>query len=134
MTPEEQVKLYCKQMDEEKALHKSNEKLKSILKKWLTDAGEPRHKFGKYQIALQTRVTENVDEEKMLGVLKAYWDKMGKGKPCPFVKTQEFVDMDALESYIYRGKLPKYLLLELDGCRVRKESQALTYKTEEGED
>ena len=134
MTPEEQVKVYCKQMDEEKALHKSNEKLKTALKKWLTDAGRNIHKEGKYQIVLQTRVTESVDEEKMLNILKAYWTKIGKGKPCPFVATKEFVDMDALEQYIYKGKLPKYLLLELDGCRVRKESQALTYKTGEGDE
>lgn len=130
VTIEEQVKTYCKQMEEEKALHKSNDGLKNAIKKWLVDAGMTMSKIGNYKVVLQSRVTESVDETKMIGVLKAYWDKHGKGKQCPFIGTKEYVDMDALESYIYRGKLPKYLLLELDECRVKKESTALTYKVE----
>lgn len=131
---EEQVKLYCEQMNQEKALHKANETLKNTLKKFLTDMKKDVLKSGKYKVSLQSRVSESIDEAQMLAVLKTYWEKAGKGKQCPFIRTQEFVDMDVLEGYIYKDKLPKYLLLELDKCRVKKETVALTYSVEKGED
>lgn len=133
MTTEEQVKLYCEQKAEESTLNKSNKKLAESIKQALLESNETDFSAGKYSIHLETRVTESVDEFGMLTVLKNYWDANKGDEKCPFIKTTEYIDMDALEAFMYKEDLPKDVLLALDGCRVKKETTAITYKIAKGE-
>lgn len=128
MTPKEQIELYCEQMNEEKALHKANKTLNDNIKQTLIDDNATDAKSGKYSVHLETRVTEELDTVKMLDILKAFWKKKYGSKKCPFIRTVEVLDMEELESFMYTEELPSDLILDLDMCRIKKETKALTYK------
>ena len=134
MTLEEQIELYCQQMTKEKILHGSNEELKDSIKSTLIDAGERTAKSGKYSVSIRITSTDMVDENRMLSILKEYWTHTYGEAPCPFIRTQEYVDADALEAFMYRESLPEDVMLDLDSCRSKKITKALTYKIAKGED
>ena len=48
------------------------------------------------------------------------------------IKTKEYVDADILEDLIYKGDIPKKLLLELDKFKTEKKTEYLTVKRKEG--
>ena len=130
MITEEQVKDYCQKKDEEKVLKKAISSLGETIKNELINSKETDAKFDKYTVRLETRTTESVDEAKLLSVLESDWIKRnGEDSDLPpYIKVARYVDMDALESAIYNGEISKETLLAIDGCRVKKESVALTYK------
>lgn len=133
MTTEEQINLYCEQKENVNILNKSIAKLNTAIKKTLIDSGLKRAETDDYEVTLETRVTEDVDQIKMLGILKECWKNIGDTENCPFIRTVETVDMDELEKYMYKGLIPKDTVLALDACRVKKETKALTYKAKKGE-
>ena len=127
MLTEEQIKTFCTQKAEENALKKSNAKLADVIKDELIKANKTDASAGKYSIQLTKRVTEGVDEPRMLDVLKQFWDSEHKGEKCPFIGTVEYVDMDELEAFMYKDGLPQETILALDACRTKKETLALTF-------
>lgn len=129
----EQITKYCEQKEEEKALHKSNETLNQSIKETLQKSSQTSSCAGQWTVELETRTSESMDASKMLTILKKFWEETHKGEKCPFIRTQEYLDEDALESFMYKEDLPKELLLELDGCRKVTKSVALTYKKAKGE-
>ena len=133
MLTEEQIKTFCVQKAEENALKKANTKLADIIKEDLIKSNKTDASAGKYSVSLTKRITEDVDELKMLEVLKQFWMNMHKGEKCPFIGTVEYVDMNKLEAFMYREELPEDVILALDACRIKKESIALSYKIEKGE-
>lgn len=130
MITEEQVKDYCQKKDEEKVLKKAISSLGEVIKNELINSKETDAKFDKYTVHLETRTTESVDDAKLLNVLESDWIKRnGEDSDLPpYIKVARYVDMDALESAIYNGEISKETLLAIDGCRIKKESVALTYK------
>ena len=130
MLTNDRIKLYCEQKEEEKTLKKSISALGDELKQELATTENGSAVFEKYSIRLETRTTENINEEKMLKVLKDFWDKEHPGENCPFIRTRtiEYIDEDELESFMYKTKLPESLILDLDGCRTQTVTKALTYK------
>lgn len=138
MTTEEQVKLYCEQKTEESRLNKSNKQLNATLKQILIeqvakDKNATDITAGKYTVHLVIKQTEDIDEVKMLSILKDFWKSTKGEEKCPFIGTVEYIDMDALESFMYKEELPKEVILALDGCRTKKEDMAITYKIAKGE-
>lgn len=138
MNTEEQIKLYCEQKNEESRLNKSNKQLNESLKQILIeqvkkDKNATDITAGKYSIHLVVKQSEDIDESKMLSVLKDFWQKTKGEEKCPFIGTVEYLDMDALEAFMYKEELPKDVIIALDGCRIKKESTSLTYKIAKGE-
>ena len=128
MTTEEQITSYCEKKEEEKLLSKSIKQLGETIKGFLIDNKKNDMQAGEWQINLQHKVTESIDEDKLLSVLKGFWVEKNGSIQCPFVSTVEVVNMEALEGAIYRGEIPDEILLKIDGCRIKKETDALTYK------
>lgn len=130
MLTEEQVKTYCQKKGEEKVLKEAITSLGEAIKNELVNNKETDAKFGKYSVHLETRTTESIDENKLLDVLETDWVKHNgeDSELPPYIKVTRYVDMDALESAIYKGEIPQETILELDKCRIKKESTALTYK------
>lgn len=128
MTTNEQVELYCKQMTEEKALNKANKKLNEEIKQTLIDSGDTDIKSGIYSVHLETRVSEGIDEARALSILKTFWSKDHGDEMCPFIRTVFVLDMDALEGALYNNAIPDEVLMQLDSCRTKKETKALTFK------
>ena len=134
MLTEEQIKTFCTQKAEENALKKANTKLADIIKEDLIKSNKTDASAGKYSVSLTKRTTEDVDEPKMLEVLKQFWMNTHKDEKCPFIGTVEYVDMNELEAFMYQEELPEDVILALDACRIKKESIALGYKIEKGDE
>ena len=122
------IEKYCEQKNQESVLNKSNKLLAENIKQALIKGSKTDVSTGKYSVHLVTKVTESLDEVKMLAVLKEYWQKNKSEEKCPFICTAEYINMDELEAFMYKEELPKETMLALDGCRIKKESTALTYK------
>lgn len=65
------------------------------------------------------------NEEKLLSVAKSL--------NLDIIKTREYVDMDALESLIYNGKLSKEDMLKLNECKEEKIVKTLKVTRKKGE-
>ena len=124
---EEQVTQYCEQKEQESILSKSNKKLNDEIKRTLIESNQKDATFGKYTVKLESRTSENVDDVKMLAVLKAFWESEHKGEKCPFIATVEVLNPDALEEFMYKTELPESVILDLDKCRTVTTTTALKY-------
>lgn len=82
--------------------------------KELMDEGSYETNGWKATKSIQHRETMN--EDKLLDLLR----KAGFSQSS-IIKTKEYVDMDELESAIYKGLIEKDILLEIDKCRESKE-------------
>lgn len=75
-----------------------------------------------YKATKSIQVRESMNEDKLLDVLKDLDDNYAIDcYGTNLIKTKEYVDMDVLESLIYKGKLSNEVLMEIDKCRESKE-------------
>lgn len=88
------------------------------LKEELTKEGLTEYSWEGYTVKLSTAVTESMDEAKALEWAHEH-DLTG------VIKTKEVLDYEALEGMIYRGEIPSDVMLELNRCRLRKETTQL---------
>lgn len=65
---------------------------------------------------------ESLDEEKLIGLLK----KFAPDTQC--IKSKEYIDMDILESEIYKGDLSDEAMTAMYKCKNIKEVPTLTIK------
>jgi len=131
MSVEEQVKKYCQQMTEEKALHKSNESIKADLKKYLIDNNQKTSDVGIYHVILVEKSNDTLDETRAIDLLYEYWHSLhGEDVPCPWVTTVEVLNEDALERAIYSGELPKVVIKKLNTFRTHSVTHALNFKVD----
>lgn len=83
--------------------------------------GETEHSNGEY-VAKRTEVEkESLNEEKLLAVIKAHNIK-------DVIRTKEYVDMDALESYLYNNVATDELATDLAKCKETKTEVRLTVR------
>lgn len=78
---------------------------------------EGSYEAGGYKATKSIQHRESFNEDKLLDVLQQY----GVAYDEKIIKTKEYVDMDALESAIYKQKLDNPMLMEIDKCRETKE-------------
>ena len=70
-----------------------------------------------------------VNEEQMLEILKDYWISHNGSQQCPYIRTKEYIDQDALETAIFNGDIEdKAVLLKLKACYTDKQEERLTIK------
>lgn len=124
----EQIKKYCESKEEEKALKKKLSALSGDIKGFLMDNGIVNEDVGEWRVTLQTKVAEDIDMEKLIDVLQAYWDSTDNSDSCPYIKYVPVVDMEELEKSIYKEDIPSDILMKIDSCRIKKETKALIYK------
>lgn len=95
--------------DYKKICDKENKQIKELM----TD---DTYEAGGYKATKSVQVRETMNEDKLLELL------IDKGyKDTKVIKQKYYVDMDALESAIYSGQIPKEDLLAIDKCRESKE-------------
>ena len=97
--------------DYKKICDDENKKIKELM-------DEGSYEAGGWKATKSIQVRETMNEDKLLEVMKQHYaihQKFG------IIKTKEYIDMDALESAIYKGQIDKYTLLEIDKCRESKE-------------
>ena len=133
MTTEEQIELYCQEKVKESIITKHLKELGGTLKQEMLNKGVRELSAGRFSVQLEIRTEQGIDETKMLGVLKDYWEKTHSGEGCPFIRTVEVIDEDALEAFLYNTQLPEDMILSLDACKTSKVTQAIKYKIAKGD-
>lgn len=97
--------------DYKKICDDENKKIKELME-------EGSYEAGGYKATKSVTTRETMNEDKLLDVLKQYPTACYEQG---LIKTKEYVDMDVLESMIYKGVIDKNVLLEIDKCRESKE-------------
>lgn len=82
--------------------------------KELMDEGS--YEAGGYKATKIIQQRESINEDKLLDILK----EAGFAQTS-LIKTKEYVDLDELESAIYKGLLDEDMLMQIDKCRESKE-------------
>lgn len=90
---------------------------KEQIKDLLLHVGEKKHTAGGYTVTRSVSIKETWDEDKLLEVAKKH--------QLPVIKTKEYVDMQALEDYLYDHELSPEGAVDLGKCRTQKETVAL---------
>lgn len=77
---------------------------------------EGSYEAGGWKATKTISTRETMNEDKLLDVAKknSYY-------LSDIIKTKEYIDMDKLESLLYKGNISKDVLLEIDKCRESKE-------------
>ena len=90
---------------------------KEQIKDLLLHIGEKKHTAGGYTVTRSVSIRETWDEDKLLEVAKKH--------KIPVIKTKQYVDMQALEDYLYDHELSPEGAVDLGKCRTQKETVAL---------
>ena len=91
-----------------------NEQIKAML----VERGEDEHTAGGYTVKRVVAVKESMNEAKLLEVLRQNGINVA-------IKTREYVDMDALEAYLYNNLPSEDLARQLESCRTTTETVQL---------
>ena len=97
-----------------KICKEENEQIKAAL----VELGENEYSTGGYTVKRIVAVKESMNEAKLLEVLK-------QNGIDAAVKTREYVDMDALEAYLYNNTPSADLARQLESCRTTSETVQL---------
>ena len=97
-----------------KICKEENEQIKAAL----VDLGENEYSAGGYKVKRIVATKESMNEAKLLEVLRQNGIDVA-------IKTREYVDMDALEAYLYNNVPSEELARQLDGCRITTETVQL---------
>lgn len=97
-----------------KICKEENEQIKAKL----VELGENEYSAGGYTVKRVVAVKESMNEAKLLEVLKQNHIDVA-------VKTKEYVDMDALEAYLYNNMPSADLARQIESCRTTSETTQL---------
>lgn len=114
---DELVAEYGKRDAEIKTLKKITDAEKEQIKELLVQEKEDSWTSGGYTVQRVVSERETLNEERLLPILKDDWIKLHGSMECPYIKTKEYVDMDALETALYEGTIPQSTLAEMEKCR-----------------
>ena len=102
-----------------KICKEENEQIKAAL----VAIGENEYSAGGYTVKRIVAVKESMNEAKLLEVLR-------QNGITDAIKTKEYVDMDALEAYLYNNTPDADLARQLEGCRTTSETVQLRLSKE----
>jgi chromosome segregation ATPase len=97
-----------------KICKEENEQIKAAL----VELGENEYSTGGYTVKRIVAVKESMNEEKLLEVLRQNGLDVA-------IKTREYVDMNALEAYLYNNEPSADLARQLESCRTTTETVQL---------
>lgn len=125
MALEELISAYYENKNELDSYKKICDSQNSQIKQRMSDMELDTFEFGSYKAKITVSNRETTNEDKLLAVMKRYGI-------TDAIKTKEYVDMDALENYLYHNVTSAELANDIDACIERKEVKSLkvTYKKE----
>lgn len=123
---EELVASYGKHNADAKELKKVCDTENAEIKKLMVSDNLTNFSANGYTVKYSVSKQESLNEDKVLDILKRDWEIRGNGAECPYIKTKEYIDMDMLESVLYKGEIPQDVMAELNTCRITKEIPKLT--------
>lgn len=116
---DELIPIYYENKQEYKSYSEMVDRDNLLIKNLMEDAELNKYTVGNLTATLSTRQTESMDEQKLIDLLKKH--NLTEG----IIKTTEYVDMDALENVMYAGKIPENVVVEMDKCKIVKETKVL---------
>ena len=84
------------------------------IKKQMLELGTDVYNTGGYTAKRTVSHRESLNEEKLMAVILKYGIK-------DVIKTKEYVDMDALENYLYHNTMSDSLAADLESCKSKTE-------------
>ena len=131
----EELQQYIEQYGQKKTVYdlekKTIDKLNNSIKELMTKYSLEKYDSDTYSVSCTVNEIEEMNEEKLLAIIKSViWADKGS-MHCPFIKTVEQVDFDALEKAIYNGDISKEHLLEIGKCKEVKQRTVLRFKSKE---
>lgn len=115
-TLDELIPAYAQNKNELDSYKKICESENSQIKEKMVEIGQDEYSAGGYKAKRIVSERVSMNEDKLLAVMKKHY-------LVQVIKTREYVDMDALENYLYHidEEDNKELLAEIDKCREVKE-------------
>lgn len=113
-TLDELIPMYAQNKAEFDNYKKICEGQNADIKRQLEELGEDEYTAGGYVAKRTVSERESMNEERLLEMLK-------KHNVPGVIKTKEYVDMDALESYLYNALMSDEMAADLASCREVKE-------------
>lgn len=95
----------------DKVVKDENKKIKELL------GDDTEHKAGGWKVTKSVQKRDKMDEELLCAKLSAFPELYEAG----IIKVQEYVDMQALEDAMYKNRLSKKMLEEVNKCVEHKE-------------
>ena len=98
------------------------------IKKQMLELGQDVYNAGGYTAKRTVSNRESLNEDKLMAVILKHGIK-------DVIKTKEYVDMDALENYLYNTEMTAALASDLESCKITTEVVTLrvTRDKEKGE-
>ena len=81
------------------------------IKAQMLDLGQDKYSAGGYTAKRTVSQREKLNEDKLMAVILKHGIK-------DVIKTKEYVDMDALENYLYHTEMTASLAADLDSCKT----------------
>lgn len=110
LTLDELVPVYAETKADFDMYKKMCESQNTLIKSQLEKLGKDSHTAGGYVAKRTVSTRESINEDRLLEVLK-------KHNIEGIIKTREYVDMDALEKYLYNNDLSDELATDMNSCR-----------------
>lgn len=122
ITLEELIPQYAankKEMDDYKKICDSEN---AQIKQLMLDGKISEKSAGGYVAKCTVSQRETMNEEKLLEILH----NLHQTNIPNVIKTKEYIDFDALEKAIYDGKVPEYVIMEMD--KAKESTQVVTLR------
>lgn len=116
-TLDELIPSYAENKSELDSYKKICESENNAIKEKMLEIGQDEYSAGGYKAKRSVSERVSIDEDKLLTVMKKHY-------LVEVIKTREYVDMDALENYLYHvdeDPAIQELLADIDKCREVKE-------------
>lgn len=84
------------------------------IKAQMLELGQEVYNAGEYTAKRTVSQRESLNEDKLMAVIIKHGIK-------DVIKTKEYVDMDALENYLYNNEMTSSLAADLDSCKTKTE-------------
>lgn len=104
-----------------KLLKKESDDLTKTIKDIMVSENITSVKTAHYNAVLQARTSESLDEDKVIKILK---DNKIKG----IIKTKQYIDEEALEEAIYKGKIDTNIIKQINDAKIVNITNALIVK------
>jgi len=125
---DELVAEYGKKDADIKTLKKITDAEKEQIKDLLVESNVDSWTSGGYTVQRVVSNRETLNEDKLLPILKEDWSATHGSMECPYIRTVECIDMNALETAIYEGTISQDVLLKMNGCKETTTVVALKCK------
>ena len=122
-TLDELIPMYALNKSELDSYKKICDEENAQIKKQMLDLGTDEYTVGGYTAKRTVSTRESINEDKLMMVLLKH-DIKG------VIKTKDYVDMDALENYLYNNEMTSSLAADLESCKTVTEVVTLRVKAD----